>query len=345
MRVGHFELALASGGRRLPEVVHNGESVVVAAAGASFHVELTLLETAHKLPHGQFYKAYAEIDRRNVGYSKRIYRPHTTAWTGFLESADSQGMLVREFVFSVPFETAAKQAHNLNFVEGKVRVEVRLAEETDERRTGSRHGDTGTNESIAQLPEGKKVVPPRRPRAASWLQGAASPEHFFMAPSLTTGKGKLKADKPFSTHKSRTIGGPVAVLELRYETAATLLLRGVLKESDPAHRAILQQFPDTAAEEDAVKREDETGPSQAAAARSKLKRRQEQQQHQQPARQRRQRRRQGVEEEAVIDLTKAPGEGDEVLAAKQENKQLQCDLTAEDEPQWRAVKQQVHSVA
>jgi hypothetical protein len=33
------------------------------------------------------------------------------------------------------------------------------------------------------------------------------------------------------------------VLELRYETATTLLLRGVLQRSNPRHRAILQMFP------------------------------------------------------------------------------------------------------
>lgn len=64
-----------------------------------------------------------------------------------------------------------------------------------------------------------------------------------MAPSLTTGKGELKMCSGFSTQAIVRLGGPVATLELRYETAATLLLRGVLQESNPTHRAILQRFP------------------------------------------------------------------------------------------------------
>ena len=65
-----------------------------------------------------------------------------------------------------------------------------------------------------------------------------------MAPSLTTSKGPLKLSAGFSTRVMRTLpGGPIAALELRYETASTLLLRGVLQQSNPAHRAILQMFP------------------------------------------------------------------------------------------------------
>ena len=38
---------------------------------------------------------------------------------------------------------------------------------------------------------------------------------FFMAPSLTTGKGELKMGRGFSQFRYRTIGQPLAVLELR----------------------------------------------------------------------------------------------------------------------------------
>lgn len=68
---------------------------------------------------------------------------------------------------------------------------------------------------------------------------------FFLAPSLTTGKGELKLGSGFDTRTFIMLDGgqPTAELELRYETAATLLLRGILKRDNPAHRAILQQFP------------------------------------------------------------------------------------------------------
>ena len=65
-----------------------------------------------------------------------------------------------------------------------------------------------------------------------------------MAPSLTTGKGALKMSAGFSTRGFRMLrAAPEAALEVRYETAATLLLRGVLQQGNPAHRAILQMFP------------------------------------------------------------------------------------------------------
>ena len=63
-----------------------------------------------------------------------------------------------------------------------------------------------------------------------------------MAPSLTTGRGELKMGRGLTQQKYRTLGQPVATLELRYETAATLLLRGVLKQGNPAHAAILARF-------------------------------------------------------------------------------------------------------
>ena len=40
----------------------------------------------------------------------------------------------------------------------------------------------------------------------------------------------------------------------------------------------------------------------------------------------------------------ATNDNDEVLAAKQANQVLECDLTADDEPAWRAVKKEVHQV-
>lgn len=57
------------------------------------------------------------------------------------------------------------------------------------------------------------------------------PSQFFMAPSLTSGRGELKLRRGFSKTKYKTAGRAVAVLELRYETGATLLLRGVLNPS------------------------------------------------------------------------------------------------------------------
>jgi hypothetical protein len=40
----------------------------------------------------------------------------------------------------------------------------------------------------------------------------------------------------------------------------------------------------------------------------------------------------------------AVNEADEVLAAKRANKVLECDLKVEEEPEWRAVKKEVHGI-
>ena len=51
------------------------------------------------------------------------------------------------------------------------------------------------------------------------------------------------------------MGGPLADFELRYETAATLLLRGILRRDNPAHAAILDSFAATRAVPDAAPRD------------------------------------------------------------------------------------------
>ena len=79
-------------------------------------------------------------------------------------------------------------------------------------------------------------LPPLRP--------SFPPPQFFMQPSLTTGQGALQTDCGFSPFAYQLVGpGPIATLLLRYETPTTLLLRGVLRQDEPAHRAILQRFP------------------------------------------------------------------------------------------------------
>lgn len=64
-----------------------------------------------------------------------------------------------------------------------------------------------------------------------------------MAPSLTTGAGRVTHGVGFSPTTYAPLGGSVAVVDLRYETPSTLLLRGVLRPGVPQHDAILAQFP------------------------------------------------------------------------------------------------------
>ncbi|KAL4443386.1 hypothetical protein ABPG75_011123 [Micractinium tetrahymenae] len=321
MRLNQFELRLVStaggaggsGSPALPEVTFNGKAYAVASSGSSFEVQVSLLNHAPKLPAGVFYNASLYVDGLCVGFSKNLLAPGAIHFEGFLQEGDAQGCAMQAFVFAKPRETETEQAHNLNFQEGTIRVDMYEARHTGiETTTGRYTGPAQANNSIAKLPEGKK---------------------FFMAPSLTTGKGEVKMCPGFSTQAIQCLGGPVAVLELRYETAATLLLRGVLKDSDPTHRAILQQFSDTADKEDPghepEQDENAAGPANAGPGRASG---------------RGARKRQRQLEDEVVDLTNAPAEGDEVLAAKAQDKLLECDLTGEEQPRWLAVKKEVHRV-
>lgn len=328
MRFGDWELKLV-GGQACPEVDDSrGRCYAVASAGSAFTAHLTWFPAPYAPlpPPGAFYNAALYVDGQCVGYTKNVMQPGQPAiFDGFLKAGDTQGCAYQSFVFSLPQPTEDKSVDTLNFVEGTIKANVWLSVQTGEETAGRYHGPAATNESIAQLPEGKK---------------------FFLAPSLTTGKGELKLGGGFSRFQIQRMGGPLATLELRYETAATLLLRGVLRRDNVQHRAILQQFMETAPKDDPGEEEEEdkyaAGPSHAAAGHKRQ--RQGPAQPQQQQRHRRQRHGEDEEEEA-IDLTKAPAEGDEVLAAKQQGQTLVCDLTEEqEEPQWKAVKEEAHPV-
>ena len=120
-------------------------------------------------------------------------------------------------------------------------LQVYPAEPTGVLRTTRHLGPATTNESVAKLPEGKKVRS-RRAREArdpslsanrrvellcscrtvyvgALLNGLGFAcllcAQFFMAPSLTTGKGALKMGAAFGQYCHRTTGPAVATLELR----------------------------------------------------------------------------------------------------------------------------------
>ncbi|KAL4429200.1 hypothetical protein ABPG77_010179 [Micractinium sp. CCAP 211/92] len=319
MRLGEFELRLRrSDGLPCPEVEHNGRTYAVASPGTTFVVQLIKHPNPFVQPTpGIFHNAAVYVDGQSVGYSKSLHHPGIATFDGFLKSGDAQACTYQSFVFSAPVESEEKQVTGLNFVEGSIKAAVWLATETPSQAEQRYHGPATTNESVAKMPEGKK---------------------FFLAPSLTTGKGDLREGPGFSRHGIHRMGPPVAVLELRYETATTLLLRGVLKADDPVHRGILQQFPETAQTEDEEADQDDTSSRASGRKRARHTTAGQQQGQQGERRQRRQGRRE------LIDLTKEPAEGDEVLAAKQDNMTLECDLTADEEPQWRAVKQEAIDV-
>eukprot|EP00887_Chlorella_sp_A99_P001110 scaffold14.g1110.t1 len=180
---------------------------------------------------------------------------------------------------------------------------------------------------------------------------------FFLAPSLASAAGSARVGTGMTPFVYKNVGPRLVRLELRYETAGTLLLRGVLDPArNPHHQAIVDAA--AAAEAAAGDGEERGGGSGAGPLGHGL------QGETSSAREGRQQR--GVKREReegcpglqgepeVIDLTAddddrprahprpaAPSPNDQVLAAKREGKELTCELTAEeDAPEWREEEQQ-----
>ena len=87
------------------------------------------------------------------------------------------------------------------------------------------HSTEATAAAIPKLAEGKK---------------------FFLAPSLTTGAG-AKSERATNRHTTNLDidAAPMKTITLHYETAGTLLLRGILRRDVAAHAAILDACPGT----------------------------------------------------------------------------------------------------
>eukprot|EP00887_Chlorella_sp_A99_P001109 scaffold14.g1109.t1 len=333
MRSGPFEFTVVrADGSACPEVTHNGKTYVVAAPGETFDLKCTW-HSAYPRPEGRAFNFFAKVDGQEVGTSLLLRRPNDSqTFKGFLNAGDASSATFTSFVFAKPKEDARKAAHNLDFGgAGRLTCEVWDAVQGAPIQ-GPAYGPAALDNSIAKLPEGKK---------------------FFLAPSLTTARGALKHSTGLSTVFWNKVGVELASFELRYETASTLLLRGVLKRGVPEHRAILGMSDETRQqgeeEEEAdsgarrrrqqqqqqrIKREREEGPSSRGGARVKREAGGGGQEQRQPGGE-------GSGDSEVIDLTAMANENDEVAAARRQDKVLLCDLTAEEAPAWRAEKKQV----
>ena len=106
---------------------------------------------------------------------------------------------------------------------GRISVSITTNQENGSRTGPPNVRAPGGGASAGHLPEGKK---------------------FFLAPSLKTGKGAAEVKQVNWCTISYTRVSTVGNIELRYETASTLMLRGVLNKSNPAHRELLRSSRD-----------------------------------------------------------------------------------------------------
>ena len=89
------------------------------------------------------------------------------------------------------------------------------------------------------------VNPDAPTQAATAVPMLGEGKKFFLAPSLVAGAGAASTvvSKPPSGTRVDCDPRPLATLSLRYETAGTLLLRGILRRGNPGHAAILDACP------------------------------------------------------------------------------------------------------
>ncbi|KAI8467671.1 MAG: hypothetical protein J3K34DRAFT_429820 [Monoraphidium minutum] len=207
-----------------------GKQYVIAEAGCEFEV---FVETGSCFPRpprrNMCYGAHAKIDGVDVGYWQTDVEPNqTVAFEGFCTDARDDGpSLYRRFKFSRadPSRDAGPEVTDPELIQaGRIEVVIscNAASGQGRRRRGAPGPDTATSggagAALGHLAEGKK---------------------FYLAPSLKTDQGSLDQwPGSWSNHTYKRVE-VVASIELRYETASTLLLRKVLDATNPAHRALL----------------------------------------------------------------------------------------------------------
>lgn len=241
MRVGEFCVRVHTlDGTLLPEVEHHGKTYLVSIPGAEFTISVIkdneggaqLENDMHRrLSKAPIYKAKLLVDGKDVGYRKLLSSGETSAFDGFLTSADPQGHSVyKSFKFQSISEGTGRGSKLVDPQVGTLRITVFNCEKTTRRCQGPQ-GCKVPSAHVAPMPEGKK---------------------WFMAPSLVTTGGQSHARKcGWSTfHFDST--AKAAEFTLHYETAMTLYLRKVLdpvrdkatlkkcQQWDPTLRTLLQ---------------------------------------------------------------------------------------------------------
>jgi hypothetical protein len=251
MLVGDFELCLGApgSGPRFPEVAdEDGVVYAVARAGAAFEVRLARRDAPAK-GGSPLFLASCALDARDAGHRLLLTLPGQTAsWPGFVKGSDAGGITYALFRFADAAAAAAAAAVKPEGGGGGGRFAAPppAVGATDAGRVA-----VVMHEAVAGGPAASAFAGV----ASSSLAAPAVPagrddkkKKGGGAPSLTTGTAGESRGRAFSAVSYDAVGPACAALELRYETAAALFFRGVLRREVPAHAAILDADPATRAE-------------------------------------------------------------------------------------------------
>ncbi|KAI8464321.1 MAG: hypothetical protein J3K34DRAFT_119898 [Monoraphidium minutum] len=201
-----------------------GKLYVISEADCEFEVVVT---TGSRFPHppraDMCYGADLKIDSESVGYWKTSLKPNQTiVFEGFCTHVSEFGTSQYQrfkFARADPSEDAGPEVTDPEQIKsGRIEVTIHSNVMTGTRQGPPSIGAPGAGAAQGHLPEGKK---------------------FFLAPSLKTGQGAADQRQVSWSTTTWSKVEVVASIELRYETASTLLLRKVLDKGNPAHRALL----------------------------------------------------------------------------------------------------------
>ena len=238
MRVGELEVTVARpGGDAFPEVRAGGETFVVATAGAGFEVRIARRDARGEGGTPQNINCELKVDGRCPGESRRLARPGgSSAFVGFVARGDCAGISYALFRFAAapagegPGEGPGEGRRKA----GRLAVSFFESVEAGPREPGKTYGVSAAALAAPAAPAGRDRVDEKNKKGG--------------APSLTTGTAGEWRSSGFGTTRYVAVGAPLATFKLRYETAAALVFRGVLRRDDPAHAAILDADPATRAE-------------------------------------------------------------------------------------------------
>ena len=212
----------------------DGKAYVLSEEGLEYEVAIELSAPFPAAPPGHDYQCALKIDGEDVGYVKCHLRAGQSAvFEGFCAAATNHGAQYRRFKFAKlqqqggggggggptvrdPEEIAA----------GRIRVEVGLYRETGQYRSAPEPVTKRRAAAHGKLPEGKK---------------------FFLAPSTQTAEGASTYNSSRWNLAVYQLVQDCASVELRYEAASMLMLRGVLNKASAAHQQLLRLSRDPGA--------------------------------------------------------------------------------------------------
>eukprot|EP00884_Botryococcus_braunii_P015905 jgi/Botrbrau1/2999/Bobra.0026s0057.1 len=230
-----------------PEVLHNGQAYVVAQPGQEFQVEVMRPEGYHDHSIPQHYRPCAtlSVDGKSPGYSVLFQRSTGAVFDGFCAEGLMPMSTYRVFKFG---STQASESEDQGLeLTGELQISLCIVEPQRPRSVAP--FKKSSLRGLPKLPRARHfsrcasaqavVAGLARGHALSslkWVQGNIC--FAMQLPSQCCGDEKESSQNQSQFYDRLVHIQTDWTVVLRYETAATLLSRGILNSSSPAHLAI-----------------------------------------------------------------------------------------------------------